>query len=53
MIKGKEIHKLEDFKGKKVRAPGDVAVKILQSLGDNSCRYACTGYLSLLRERSD
>jgi TRAP-type C4-dicarboxylate transport system substrate-binding protein len=33
MIKGKEIHKLEDFKGKKVRAPGDVAVKVLQSLG--------------------
>lgn len=33
MIKGKEIHKLEDFRGKKVRAPGDVAVKVVQSLG--------------------
>ena len=33
MIKGKEIHRLEDYKGKKVRAPGDVSVKIIQSLG--------------------
>ena len=50
MIKGKEIHKLEDFKGKKVRAPGDVAVKVLQSLGSTPVGMpAPDTYLSLER----
>ena len=50
MIKGKEIHKLEDFKGKKVRAPGDVAVKVMQSLGSTPVGMpAPDTYLSLER----